>query len=49
MERLANWCNDVNKLDKSKKYDYLFVDEETFEKYKFSILTKPINIFAKYR
>jgi type III restriction enzyme len=49
MERLANWCNDVNKLDKSKKYDYLFVDQETYEKYKFSYFHKLIHTFAKYK
>jgi hypothetical protein len=38
MERLADWCNDVKKLDKSKKYDYLFVVQGIFDKYNLSIL-----------
>jgi type III restriction enzyme len=49
MERLANWCNDVDKLDKSKKYDYLFVDQDTFAKYKFSSFIKLISTFTKYK
>jgi type III restriction enzyme len=48
MERLANWCEDVNKLDKTKKYDYLFVDQETFEKYLFSCFNNLIGTFIKY-
>jgi type III restriction enzyme len=49
MERLANWCNDVNKLDRAKKYEYLFADQETYEKYNFGGFNKPISTFTIYK
>jgi type III restriction enzyme len=50
MKRLANWCDDVNKIANiNYKYDYLFVDQETFEKYTFSNFMKLTQIFTKYK
>lgn len=34
IKRLAQWCEDVNKLDGKTKYKWLYVKEEEFEKYK---------------
>ena len=31
MERLKQWCIDINKAQSGIKYDYVFVDEESFE------------------
>ncbi len=31
MKRLKNWCEDMNKLQKEKTFDYGFVDEESFK------------------
>lgn len=33
MERLKQWCADINKAQSGVRYDYVFVDEESFEKY----------------
>ncbi len=33
MERLKQWCIDINKAQLSVKYDFVFVDEEGFNKY----------------
>ena len=34
MERLKQWCKDINKAQSEIIYDYLFVDQEGFNKYK---------------
>ena len=33
MQRLQQWCDDVNKVKSSIRYDYLFIEEEGFKKY----------------
>ncbi len=33
MERLKQWCEDVNSLQNKVRYDFVYVDEEGFEKY----------------
>ena len=33
MERLKQWCIDINKAQTNIKYDYVFVDEESFREY----------------
>ena len=33
MERLKQWCEDVNKIQADTTYDFVFVDYEGFEKY----------------
>jgi type III restriction enzyme len=55
MARLKTWCHDLNKLDKKQKYDFLFVVQETFDKYRDSNHTKFLNfndlyqVFIKHR
>lgn len=34
MKRLREWCLDINKAQSNVYYDYVFVDEEGFKKYK---------------
>ena len=34
MQRLHQWCEDVNRVQSDVKYDFVFVDQEGFEKYK---------------
>jgi len=34
MERLRQWCEEVNKAQSEAIYDYLFVDDESFKKYR---------------
>ena len=33
IDRLAQWCEDINKLDAKTKYNWLYVKEENYEKY----------------
>ncbi|MFZ4440612.1 MAG: hypothetical protein ACOYOS_19520 [Syntrophales bacterium] len=34
MARLSQWCEDINRVQKEVAYDFVYVDEESFEKYK---------------
>ncbi len=34
MARLRQWCEDVNRVQADVKYDFVYVDEEGFEKYR---------------
>lgn len=34
MERLRQWCEDVNKRESEVTYDYLYVEQEAFEQYR---------------
>jgi type III restriction enzyme len=33
MARLKQWCEDINRVQKDVRYDFIFVDEEGFKKY----------------
>jgi len=33
MARLGQWCEDVNRVQADVRYDYIYVDEESFEKF----------------
>ena len=49
MERLKQWCVDINSAQSDVKYDYVFVDEESFEKFKPKSFEELIRNFTKYR
>jgi type III restriction enzyme len=34
MERLRQWCEDINRVQKDVTYDFVYVDQEGFERYK---------------
>jgi len=49
MERLAKWCEDINASQKKIKFDYVFVDEEDFERYKPDSFDGLVRNFKKYK
>ena len=49
MERLKQWCYDINKSQKKYNFDYLFVSEEDFKKYNFSTFEELCRNFTKYK
>ena len=49
MERLKQWCEDINKNQITVKYDFVFVDQGSFEKYKPSSFQKLIDGFRQYK
>ncbi|MBL1173467.1 MAG: type III restriction endonuclease subunit R, partial [Chloroflexi bacterium] len=49
MERLKKWCEDINATQNKIRFDYVFVDEEDFEKYAPKSFGELINNFRKYK
>jgi type III restriction enzyme len=49
MERLNRWCIDINKIQADIKYDYVFVDEESFNKYQPKSFKELIAGFREYK
>ena len=49
MARLRQWCEDVNRVQADVKYDFVYVDEEGFEKYKPVSFRQLIDGFKEYK
>ena len=49
MERLKQWCIDINKAQSTVNYDYVFVDEESFNKYKPKSFRELLASFREYK
>jgi len=49
LARLKQWCLDVNALQDKVNYDFVFVDEESFRKYKPSNLKELVKSFLQYK
>ena len=49
MERLRQWCEDINRVQEDVKYDFVYVDEEGFEKYKPASFRQLIDGFREYK
>jgi len=48
-QRLKQWCEDLNKAQKKAKYDFIYVDEESFEKYHPSSFEELEKNFREYK
>jgi type III restriction enzyme len=49
MERLKKWCEDINSTQNKIQFDYVFVDEEEFEKYSPKSFKELVDNFKKYK
>ena len=49
MERLKQWCLDINATQHKAHFDYVFVDEEGFNKYRTDSFTDLVKMFGKYK
>jgi type III restriction enzyme len=49
MARLAQWCEDINRVQKDVAYDFVYVDEESFEKYKPTSFRQLLEAFKEYK
>ena len=49
MERLRQWCEDINRVQSNVNYDFVFVDEESFEKYKPASFPQLVDGFREYK
>lgn len=47
--RLKKWCEDINKAQKKITFDFVFVDEEDFNKYKPDSFESLVRNFRKYK
>ncbi|MBF0527736.1 MAG: DEAD/DEAH box helicase family protein [Deltaproteobacteria bacterium] len=49
MERLRQWCEDINQVQTDVEYDFVYVDEESFEKYKPTSFRQLLDGFREYK
>jgi len=49
MERLKKWCEDINAVQNKIRFDYVFVEEEEFEKYAPKSFDELVRNFRKYK
>ncbi len=49
MQRLRTWCEDINKLQDTVKYGFVYVDEEGYEKYKPKKFADLVQGFVEYQ
>lgn len=49
MERLRQWCEDINKAQDKIIYDYIFVDQKSYEKYKPKSFKQLLDAFREYK
>ncbi len=49
MQRLRQWCEDINHAQADVKYDFVYVDQESFDKYKPASFQQLIDGFREYK
>ena len=49
MHRLGQWCEDINRAQTDVAYGYVYVDEDSFERYKLSSFNDLEANFREYR
>ncbi|MDP2604832.1 MAG: DEAD/DEAH box helicase family protein, partial [Deltaproteobacteria bacterium] len=49
MGRLRQWCEDINRVQADIEYDFVYVDEESFEKYKPTSFRQLVDGFREYK
>ena len=49
IERLRQWCEDINRVQAEIEYGFVYVDKENFEKYKPTSFNQLIDTFMEYK
>jgi type III restriction enzyme len=49
MERLRQWCEDINRVQSEVEYDFVYVDEENFEQYNPKTFRQLMDGFREYK
>ncbi len=49
MARLRQWCEDINRVQAEVHYDFVYVDQEGFEKYKPASFRQLVDGFREYK
>ena len=47
--RLRQWCEDINRVQSDVEYDFVYVDQESFEKYQPSSFRQLLDGFREYK
>ena len=49
MQRLRQWCGDINRVQADVVYDFVYVDQESFERYKPASFRQLVDGFREYK
>jgi hypothetical protein len=49
LRRLRQWCEDVNRVQGASMFDYVYVDQESFEKYRPKSVADLLSSFLDYK
>ncbi|MDR1872369.1 MAG: DEAD/DEAH box helicase family protein [Deltaproteobacteria bacterium] len=49
LNRLKNWCLDVNNIQRKVKFNFLFIDEKTFHNYTFNKFAEFLPLFTRFK
>ena len=49
MQRLSQWCEDVNRTTSNVDYDFVYVDQESFDVYKPQTFQQLLDSFTEYK
>ena len=49
MQRLRQWCEDINRIQADVTYEFVFVDEESFDKYEPRSFKQLLDGFREYK
>jgi type III restriction enzyme len=49
MQRLRQWCEDINRVQSAVKYDFVYADQESFEKYMPTTFQQLAKAFLEYK
>ncbi len=49
LARLRQWCEDINRVQTDVEYDFVYMDEESFEKYKPTSFRQLLEGFKEYK
>ena len=49
MDRLKQWCNDINNLQSDIKFDFVYVDEDSFRRYHPKSFKSCVDSFREYK
>jgi len=47
--RLRQWCEDINRVQDEAEYDFVYVDQESFEKYRPTSFKQLLETFREYK
>jgi type III restriction enzyme len=49
IQRLRQWCEDINRVQTEAEYDFVYIDQESFEQYKPASFRQLIANFREYK